>query len=167
MSELNEEYVDLFTNPLMQNELMESSLDTAAYSGFAPAGVGTELTEEQLNRTYIYTGQRNDLSGGSSVSPWNNVRAEQLTGQEIVDRFRNNYEINEAFGSVENFVNYLGEFTDLVEANPELQFWNAEADIPQALINQATEDYSDGGSLRQSAQASVERLKDEAREDAV
>jgi hypothetical protein len=166
MSELNEEYVDLFTNPLMQNELMESSLDTAAYSGFAPAGVGTELTEEQLNRTYIYTGQRNDLSGGSSVSPWNNVRAERLTGQEIVDRFENNYEINEAFGSVENFVNYLGEFTDLVEANPELQFWNAEADIPQALINQATEDYSDGGSLRQSAQASVERLKDEAREDA-
>ena len=104
-----------------------------------PDLLGTDAFEDTTevdpweNFEYIYVQQADDLEGGRQSSAWNNVTAQTLTEEELRERYDNsitNYD--DTFGSWEEYRDYMRDYTMLVQDNPELQWWTADAGIEEA-----------------------------------
>lgn len=109
--------MNLDTNPLMTNPLMGN-----------PDATLTSLSEADpyTGFQYIFVEQDNDLGGGNTSDPWNNFKVQTFTEDQLRDRYENSItNFDTPFDTFEQYRDYMREYTELVNSDPSLRWWEA------------------------------------------
>lgn len=127
--------VDAFVDQVAEEEGYDPlastiDADTTADDTTADTTSG-QITSETGNRLYDYTNQRED--GGSQNLYWGNFN-KQLTADELEDAYNapDNARLRESFGTFDNYLAYMDERQNLIEAgNYKADWW----DTGEALVD--------------------------------
>lgn len=77
-------------------------------------------------RLFPYVTDGRDLKTGASKKPWQDQTLEMLTASELQEKFNEDKRLQRQFKTADNYLNYMNEFMDLVDANPgQFNWWDS------------------------------------------
>ena len=110
---------DSFVTP--QNKPAPETKNTPAAPAAAPSTPTTAASESA--RLFPYVTDGTDLRGGQSREPWSEQDIQMLTEAELRDVFKEDKRLQGQYNSVDNYISYMNDFMDIVDANPEQFNW--------------------------------------------
>jgi hypothetical protein len=87
-----------------------------------PASAPTTAASESA-RLFPYVTDGTDLRGGQNRAPWSEQDIQMLTEAELRDVFKQDKRLQGQYNSVDNYISYMNDFMDIVDANPEQFNW--------------------------------------------
>ena len=77
-------------------------------------------------RLFPYVTDGRDLKTGAARKPWESQTLEMLTASELQEKFNEDKRLQRQFKTADNYLNYMNEFMDLVDANPgQFNWWDS------------------------------------------
>jgi hypothetical protein len=90
-----------------------------------PASTPTTVASESA-RLFPYVTDGTDLRGGQSRAPWSEQDIQMLTEAELRDVFKEDKRLQSQYNSVDNYISYMNDFMDVVDANPgQFNWWDS------------------------------------------
>ena len=75
---------------------------------------------------FPYVTDGRDLNSGQSKAPWSQQDIQMLTEAELRNVFAEDKRLQEQYNNVDNYINYMNDFMDIVDANPgQFNWWDS------------------------------------------
>lgn len=86
--------------------------------------VPASAPETSESRLYPFMYSTRDLPSGGQREPWQDQHVDFLTQEELSVKFGESGDLQQAFGSFDNYLSYMNGMLDLAEEHPEIAWWN-------------------------------------------
>jgi hypothetical protein len=115
---------DSFVTPQNKPAPETKNTPASAPTTTAPPSTPTTAASESA-RLFPYVTDGTDLRGGQSRSATDEQDIQMLTEAELRDVFKEDKRLQSQYNSVDNYISYMNDFMDIVDANPgQFNWWD-------------------------------------------